>query len=469
MRIVAKEGRVFDPSRPYDVVVVGGGVAGLCAVIAARRSGASALMLEQSSRASRGGATRHARNLRVMHDAPNKSIPRTYSADEFWRDLVEVTGAHTDETLARLLIGKSAEVTDFMARCGVCIQKPREHDPSRKTAYLLGGGKAMLNALHLTTERLGVDILYDAEAPTLPLDDGRARELPLLVGGVSTRVGAKTVVVASGGHSANIEWLKRYWGDAADHFMIRGAADAQGQILASLLAQDVAPVGTPGECHMVAVDARGPKFDGGIVTRLDGVPFGIVVDANGRRFHDEGASVGPRRYAIWGDLVARRPNPIAFAICDADAEARFRPSIYPPIRAQTIAELAGKLGLDPATLVATVEAFNQGVRPLTDDPAPWRTEGVVPAKTRWALPLKTPPFNAYPMRPGVTFSYLGVKVDESARVLLNNGRPARNVFAAGSIMAANVIGKGYLAGIGITIGAVFGAIAGREAARHANL
>jgi tricarballylate dehydrogenase len=211
---------------------------------------------------------------------------------------------------------------------------------------------------------------------------------------------------------------------------------------------------------MVAVDARGPKFDGGIVTRLDCTPFGIVVDRTGRRFHDEGAETGPRRFSIWGTLVARCPDAQAFAIFDAKAEKLFRPSLYPPIRAQTIADLAEKLALDPVALKATVDGYNRALRGGA-------TEGLAPPKTHCALPLETPPFSATPMRPGVTFSYLGVKVDDSARVLMRDGRACANVFAAGAIMAANILGHGYLAGMGLTIGTVFGRIAGQNAARQA--
>lgn len=458
---VSVDANRFDPLKACDVLVVGGGNAGLCAAIAARQAGASVLLVEQASRDGRGGNSRHVRNLRIAHGVSNEFLFGVYGEDEYWADLVQVTGVHTDETLARLMIAESAGAVDWMAQCGGRFQKTSEGavSPSRKTAFLLGGGKALLNAYYLTAERIGVDVLYDAEVLSLPVDGGLAT---IVVGGIAASVRAKAVVVASGSCQANIEWLRAGWGAAADGFVIRGSAYAKGRMLMNLLDQQVAPIGDPVKCHMVAVDARAPKFDGGIVTRLDCVPFGIVVDRNGARFHDEGADIGPRRYALWGRLVAQCPDQIAYAIFDAKAEGLFRPSIYPPIQAQSIGGLGESLAIDPPSLAATVQAFNRAVRP-----GDGRTEGIMPPKTRGAVPIDTPPYGAYPLRPGITFSYLGVKIDENARVLMANGRPSGNLFAAGSIMAGNVLGHGYLAGIGLTIGTVFGRIAGREAARYA--
>ena len=470
MAISSDKADVMDPSRVHDVVVVGGGNAGLCAAISARQCGASVLLLEQAPRDLRGGNSRHGRNLRVMHDAPGAFLHGVYGEDDYWRDLAEVCGPEVEESLARMAIRESAGAVDWMAQCGVQFQASGNGRIgfSRKTAYLVGGGKAVLNAYYRTAARLGVEILYDVEVLDLPLEGEGAREVAVSLQGARKMFRARKIIVASGGHQANIGWLKREWGEAAENFMIRGAAIGQGRVLASLLDQQAAPVGDPAQCHMVAVDARGPKFDGGIVTRLDCAPYSLVVDRNGRRFRDEGAETGPKRYAIWGALLAQCPGQIAYAVFDTRAEPFFRPSIYPPVQAATLAELAEKLGLDPAALAATVEDYHAALRPGPDDaPARGHTEGLAPPKSRWALPIKTPPFGAYPMRPGVTFSYFGVKVDASARVILADGRASADVFAAGAIMAANILGRGYLAGMGLTIGTVFGRIAGRAAAHHA--
>ncbi len=461
-----------DRSGTYDVVVAGGGNAGLCAAIAARQRGARVLLIEQAPRALRGGNTRHALNLRVAHGEPGVYVRDTYPADEYRDELIRVTGGNTDQHLARLLIEGSMHIMDWMEQCGVHFMRSydRRSPPARKTAFLLGGGKALLNAYYRTAESLGIAVLYDAEVLSLRLDEGIAREVTVVANGLRTQVRAKSVVVASGGCQADLGWRGDRRGEASDDIVIRGTPYARGRLLKNLLDQKVRSVGDPARCHMVAVDARAPKFDGGIVTRLDGLPFGIVVDRNSRRFHDEGEHIGRARYAVWGRLVAECPGQIAYSIFDAKAERFFRRSIYPAIRAQTIEALAARLSLDPATLARTVREFNDAVAAAGDRNGAGRnrTCGLTPPKSRWALPIATPPFDAYPLRPGITFSYLGVRIDQRARVMAAHDRPVANLFAAGAIMTANVLGEGYLAGLGLTIGTVFGRLAGCEAANYAN-
>jgi tricarballylate dehydrogenase len=230
-------------------------------------------------------------------------------------------------------------------------------------------------------------------------------------------------------------------------------------------------VGDATQCHAVAIDGRSPQFDGGITTRLDCVPFSVVVNREGKRFYDEGEDVWPKRYAIWGRLVAQQPGQVAYSIIDSKAVSLFMPSVFPAIKAGSLDELAGKFGLPAATVAATIADYNNAVRPGTfkstglDD---CRTEGLTPPKTHWARTIDQPPFYGYPLRPGITFTYLGVKVDENARVQMTTGAPVRNLYAAGEIMAGSILGQGYLAGFGMAIGTVFGRIAGREAAKHVN-
>lgn len=452
-----------------DVLVVGGGNAALCAAIAARRAGADVLVVEAAPKFWRGGNTRHTRNMRCAHDHATDTLSGPYTEAEFLEDLLRVTEGQTDRDLARLMIAESKDMLGWIVDQGVRFQPSLGGTLSlgRTNSFFLGGGRAMLNALYRTAEALGVVVAYDAEVVGLAIDGGRFRSAAVRRDGTVHEIAARTLVAASGGFEADLDWLRSAWGDGARNFLIRGTPYNRGTVLRMLLDAGVEPVGDPTQCHAVAIDARAPKFDGGIITRLDCIVFGIVVNNRCERFHDEGEDIWPKRYAIWGRLVAGQPDQIAWAIFDARALPLFMPSLHPPIRGETIADLAGHLGLDGAALARTVSAYNAAVRPGTFDPDrldDCRTEGLVPPKSNWARPIATGPFYAYPLRPGITFTYLGVRVDGEARMRMADGRPSANMFAAGEIMAGNVLGRGYAAGIGMTIGSVFGRIAGRSAA-----
>ncbi|MBA7468664.1 Fumarate reductase flavoprotein subunit [subsurface metagenome] len=464
---------MVDLSRKFDVLVIGGGNAALCAAIAARRAGASVLVLEGAPKFYRGGNTRHTRNMRCAHDAATEILTGPYTEQEFWDDLLRITGGQTDEELAKFMIRESKDILDWVVEQGVRWQPSLGGTLSlgRTNSFFLGGGRAMLNALYLTAEKLGVEILYDAEVTDLVVEDGMflSATLKQPVNGAS-EIRASALVAAAGGFEANIEWLKEYWGEAADNFLIRGTPYNRGSILKMLLAKGVQEVGDPTQCHAVAIDARAPKFDGGIITRHDSVVFGIVVNKHAQRFYDEGEDIWPKRYAIWGRLVAAQPDQIAYIVFDHSVRHSFMPTLFPPIEGATLAELAAKLTLDPAELEKTVAGFNAAVRPGTFDHTildDCRTEGLTPPKTHWARRIETAPYYAYPVRPGITFTYLGTRVNRESRMLMKDGKPSANMFAAGEIMAGNVLGKGYAAGIGMTIGSVFGRVAGREAARNA--
>ena len=461
-----------DFSEPFDVVVAGGGNAALCAAITAARAGCRVIVLEGAPAFYRGGNTRHTRNLRCAHDGTAPTMTGPYAHAEFLDDLYRVTAGQTDKVLAELTVARSTELLGWMDEQGVRFQPPLGGTLSlgKTNAFFLGGGRGALNALYRRAEALGVTCVYDAPVTALNIEHGFFVSATVKHGGRMHGVRGKALVAACGGFEANIEWLKKYWGEAADNFLIRGTPYNRGDVLRMLLDNGVAEVGDPTQCHAVAIDARAPKFDGGIATRLDSIVFGIVVNRDAQRFYDEGEETWPKRYAIWGRLVAQQPGQIAYTIVDSKSFHLFMPSIFPAIQAPTIGELAKKLELDPAALQKTVAAFNHAVRPGTfdhtvlDDCA---TAGLTIPKSHWARTIDKPPFYAYPLRPGITFTYLGVKVNAESRMLLKDGTPSGNMFAAGEIMAGNVLGKGYLAGIGMTIGAVFGRIAGEGAATHA--
>ena len=452
-----------------DVAVFGGGNAGLCAALSARELGASVVVLESSPRVFRGGNSRHTRNMRCMHDAPTDILTDAYTEDEYVADLLRVTKGRTDECLARIAVRASASLPDWLRSVGIRFQPSLRGTLhlGRTNAFFLGGGKALMNSHYAAAERRGIRVFYDAEVFDIEMVDGQFRSASAIIQGRLTHIRAKAVVLAAGGFESNLEWLKEAWGDAADNFIIRGTPYNKGTILKLMLDRGAQSVGDATQCHAVAVDARAPKFDGGIVTRLDCVSLGIVVNKHAERFYDEGEDFWPKRYAIWGRLVAQQPDQIAYSILDAKAIGKFMPSVFPALKAGSIRELAGLLNLPPDTLDATIAAFNRSVRSgsfnhaVLDD---CHTEGLTPIKSHWAQPIDTPPFLGYPLRPGITFTYLGLKVSATARVMMADESEAGNVFAAGEIMAGNVLGEGYVAGVGMTIGSAFGRIAGQEAA-----
>jgi tricarballylate dehydrogenase len=450
-----------------DVAVVGGGNAGLCAALSASEAGASVLLIESAPREFRGGNSRHTRNMRVMHERPTDVLTGSYPEEEYFEDLWRVTGGQNDQALARLVIRETSASTSWMNRYGVRFQPALGGTLSlgRTNAFFLGGGKALLNAYYQAAATRHVRVVYNAEVTELHIRNGVFESGLAMVNGVPAVFRARALVAAAGGFEANLEWLKEAWGPAAENFLVRGTPYNRGAVLKLLLEAGAEPVGDPTECHAVAIDGRAPKFDGGIVTRLDCVPLGIVVNQHAQRFYDEGEDLWPKRYAIWGRLVAQQPGQIAFSIIDSKMLGKFMPSVFPPFRAESIAELAAALGLPAEKLECTVREYNRSVLSGKFDPQSLddcRTAGLTPPKSHWALPIDTPPFLGYPLRPGITFTYLGVKVDARGAV-----QTMQNVFAAGEIMAGNILGKGYLAGFGMAIGTVFGRIAGREAARAA--
>jgi len=463
----------------HDVVVVGGGNAALIAAIAARRAGADdVLLLERAPTWIRGGNSRHTRNTRCAHDhdgAGQAFMSGAYPEEELLEDLVQVGGGPSaNPDFTRMAVRESTSVIPWMTDLGVRWQRPLAGTLhlSRTNAFFLGGGKALVNTYYHAAAAMGIKVQYEAAVCELLIDGDRIDGVVIEDETTHQRriVRARSVIVACGGFEANLAWLKEYWGDAAENYVVRGTPYNDGRVLRALLDAGAVPISDPRGFHAVAVDARAPRFDGGIATRLDSVPFGIVVNIRGCRFADEGANLWPKRYASWGTLIALQEDQIAYSIFDARMLGRFITSLYHPFQAATIGELGTQLGLDPAAVIQTVECFNRSIPPggtfnpeVLDDCA---TVGLDPPKSHWAVPIAEPPFYGYAMRPGITFTYRGVAVDECTRVQLASG-PMRNLYAAGEIMAGNILQQGYLAGFGLTIGTVSGRIAGSQAATHA--
>jgi tricarballylate dehydrogenase len=454
-----------------DVMVIGGGNAALCAAITAAEAGARVTLLERAPRAYRGGNSRHTRNFRCAHSDDLGVLSGAYEIEEFYNDLLRVTKGNTDELLAKTVISESPSSYEWMNKQGVIFQPSLSGtlSLSRTNAFFLGGGKALVNAYYQRCEDLGVTICYNATVLDLHINQGACDGVLVDLAGEQQYLRAGAFVIAAGGFESNKEWLAEAWGEAAKNFLIRGTPYNRGEVLKQMLTHGADSIGDPTQCHAVAIDGRAPEYDGGIVTRLDCVPFSVVLNRHGQRFYNEGEDVWPKRYAIWGRLVAAQPDQVAYAIIDSKSAELFMPSVFPATCCNTLEDLTDALGLPVNESVQAITDFN---RACTDgDFHPTELDGLgtrnlEPPKTNWARPIDTPPYYGYELRPGVTFTYLGVNVDQRANITFNN-QPSANLWAAGEIMAGNILGEGYLAGFGMTIGTVFGRIAGAEAAQYA--
>jgi len=454
----------------YDVIIVGGGNAAMCAAMAARKVVSRVLVLERAPEYMRGGNTRHTRNIRCAHKAGDQYFSGSYPEEEFLEDLIAVTGSPANMDLARFAVRQSARLPQWMSEHDVAWQQPLAGTLhlGRTNRWFLGGGKALLNTYYGIAKRMGITVRCDALIQDIYIENGQFEAVIVKNGSKEELLKGRALVAGSGGFEANIDWLKQHWGNAADNFVIRGTPYNDGTILAMLFAKGAKSIGDPKALHAIAVDARAPKFDGGIVTRLDSIPFGVVVNRKGLRFYDEGEEIWPKRYAIWGKLIASQDGQIAYSIVDSKTVRSFLPPVFKPYQADSLEKLAVTLELDSQTFTRTILDYNRATAgcaelrmDILDNNS---TVGITPPKSHWAIPIDRPPFYAFPLRPGVTFTYMGVAIDDTGRILTRDGLPFENIYAAGEIMSGNILTKGYLGGFGLTIGSVFGELAGRMAA-----
>jgi tricarballylate dehydrogenase len=451
----------------YDVIVIGGGNAGLNAAIVAREKGATVLVVESAPRLMRGGNSRHVRNFRCKHDHPLGVLKGHYTSERYIADLISVTKGDTNLELAKMLVERSENCYQWFLDRGVRFQSALRGtlQLSHSNAFFLGGGKALLNTLYDYAKRIGVNFTYDSKVTELDIEELTVSSMAVEINDNMEKFYCGAVVLSSGGFQGNTEWLKEIWGAAANNFIIRGTPYDDGMILKAMIDANAATVGSPKQCHAIAVDARSPKFDGGIVTRVDCITHGIVVNDDAMRFYDEGEDFWPKRYAIWGKLIAEQKNQMAYVIIDHKMIHEFLPTVLPPYQASSITELAKIMRVSSEQLVETIETFNESIHSsnfnhaVLDD---CHTQGLTPEKSNWARKINEGPFYAYPLKPGITFTYLGLKVNNKAQALSHDNQPFANIYAAGEIMAGNVLGEGYIAGIGMTIGTVFGQIAGEH-------
>jgi tricarballylate dehydrogenase len=484
----------------WDVVVVGAGNAALAAAVSAREQGAGRVVaLEKAPRALRGGNTHYsggllriafdrAEDLRALVPDAEREVPGFYAGVEpypqslFMADLRRVTDGRTDPELAELLIGRSRDTACWMARQGIELEPAVSLSAVKVGDTLTWSPGAVVRAKHegvglsamwfRTAERQGVEVRYDTAAVRL-LQDRSGRVTGVVVRGSEgfAELSAKAVVLASGGFEANPEWRARYLGRPWDHAKVRGTRYNTGDGLRMALDVGALPHGQWTGCHSTPIDAEAPPHGDRKLTdktnRLS-YPFGVLVDVHGRRFFDEGEDFQFYTYAKLGGIILNQPRGVAYQIFDDKVsgllEGRYKTG--KPAKADSLGALVEQLPVDRARLRETLEAYNAAVGTGAFDPTVrdgLRTSGLALPKSNWAQRLDTPPFTAWPVTGGITFTFGGVKVDAQAQVQSNSWAPISGLYACGEMVGGLFHGN-YPGGTGLMSGAVFGRIAGASAA-----
>ena len=477
--------------------MVGGGNAALCAAIAAREAGADVTVLERAPFAQRGGNSRFtAGGMRVAYDGvrdlkalmPDLSAQDLAKAEfgaypraEFYDDMGRVTQYRTDPSLAAKLIDESLPTLSWMAGLGVRFlpmygRQSFERDGKARfwgglTVEAWGGGPGLVDGLTAIAERLGVGFRYGARARALSMAGGR-------VNGVrvdDALAPADAVVLACGGFEANAAWRARYLGPGWELAKVRGTRFNTGDGIRMALAAGAASRGNWSGCHAVAWDMNAPEFGDlavGDNFQKHSYPLGVMLNAEGRRFVDEGADFRNYTYAKYGREVLRQTGQFAWQVFDAKVAPllrdEYRIKQVTRVAADSLEELVAKLdGVDAKAALATLARFNAAVRTETPFNPAVRdgraAVGISPPKSNWANALDTPPFVAFGVTCGITFTFGGLHVDDAARVLDEAGAPIPALYAAGELVGG-LFYFNYPGGTGLTSGAVFGRAAGRNAA-----
>ncbi len=484
-------------------MVVGGGNAALCAALAARERGARVLLLEKAPESQRGGNSFFtAGGFRFAHrgldDLKKDVIPDLtpgeaatvdlppYTVETFFDDLMRLTENLSDPDLADVLVKRSRPTVVWMRSHGVrwilmlARQSYKVGGRHRFWGGLsveaVGGGPGLVQALYDRAAALGIEVRYETKATRLLLDDrGAIRGLVCQGPEGIAEIGARAVVLASGGFEANPEWRTRYLGKDWELARVRGTRHNTGDGIRMALEIGAQPYGHWSSCHAVAWDLNAPPFGDrkvGDLFQKHSYPLGIVVNLRGERFVDEGADYRSYTYAKYGREILRQPQRAAFQIFDQKVvpilREEYRIREVTKAEAGTIEELAKKLEIDPEGLARTVREFNATVQPGEFNPATLDgkcTKGITPPKSNWALPLDTPPYVGYGVTCGITFTFGGLRINTGAQVLDTEDRPIPGLYAAGELVGG-LFFENYPGGSGLMAGAVFGRLAGESAAAH---
>jgi tricarballylate dehydrogenase len=488
----------------YEVVVIGGGNAAFCAALAARESGASVLVLEAAPEEERGGNSRFTAGAmrvaynrvedlaRLMPDLTAEDKANTdfgvYAEDQFYDDLCRVTQYRTTPQLAETLVTKSFDTMLWMHGKGVRFtpiygRQAFKVDGKFKfwgglTVEAWGGGPGLVDTLYTIGARNGIEVTYESRALELLHDDGGVHGVIARIRGKTLKLAARCVVLASGGFEANAEWRTRYLGPGWDLAKVRGTRFNTGDGIRMALEIGAMPYGNWSGCHAVGWDRNAPEF--GDLSVGDGFqkhsyPFGVLVNGRGRRFVDEGADFRNYTYAKYGRAILEQPGQFAWQVFDRKVlhllRDEYRIKRVSKVSAQTLEELSGKLeDVDPKGFLEEMRAYNAAVQtqiPFNPNIKDGRsTRGLPLEKSNWANALDTPPFEAYAVTCGITFTFGGLRIDDNGNVLNTDGLPIRGLYAAGELIGG-LFYFNYPGGTGLMSGSVFGRIAGGAAGRAA--
>ena len=490
------------PAPDWDVVVVGGGNAALCAALAARETAKRVLVLERAPEDEAGGNSRFtagllrivyngAEDLAQLIDLSKEEIERTdfgtYTADQFLDDMARVTEYRCDPDLTEILVKQSFPTALWMRKKGLRFTAAWGRQAFKiegrfkfwggLTLEAIGGGPGLVDSLTQIAKKSGIEIWYSARAVSLIADDAGVHGVVVKRAGKTTEVKAKAVVLAAGGFQANPEWRTRYLGPGWELAKVRGTRFNTGDAIRMALDIDAAPVGNWSGCHAVAWERNAPEFGDlavGDQFQKHSYPWGIYINAEGKRFVDEGADFRNYTYAKYGRVILNQPGQFAWQVFDAKVKGQLRDEYrikqVTKVTANTLEELVKKLDdVNADAALAEIKAYNAAVRtdiPFNPNVKDGRcTTGLAVNKSNWANTIDTPPFEAYAVTCGITFSFGGLRINTDAQVISTDGEPIPGLYAAGELVGG-IFYFNYPGGSGLTNGAVFGKIAGTSAARR---